>query len=157
MLKVVLRYSFGDYDLAGTLYNTAMMKIFSSISDFRNEGEFMAWVRRIIVNTCIDHCRLKTKFHIIEITQPDEYILPVLPEVYNKLSGDEIMSYVHRLPKNTGIVFNLFVIDGYRHEEIAGILGIAAGTSKWHLNEARRLLKEMIETTFKKDSLKHVI
>ena len=89
--------------------------------------------------------------------EAQEYILPVIPDVYNKLSGNDIMSYVHELPKNTGVVFNLFVIDGYKHEEIARILGIAAGTSKWHLNEARRLLKEMIEMELKKTSLKHVI
>ena len=117
----------------------------------------MAWVRKIVVNTCIDHCRLKTKFHTVEMNEAQEYILPVIPDVYNKLSGNDIMSYVHELPKNTGVVFNLFVIDGYKHEEIARILGIAAGTSKWHLNEARRMLKEMIEMELKKNSLKHVI
>jgi RNA polymerase sigma-70 factor (ECF subfamily) len=157
MLKVTLRYAFGDYDMAGTLYNSAMLKIFRNISDFRHEGEFMAWVRKIVVNTCIDHCRLKTKFHTVEMNDTQEYMFQVFPDVYNKLSADDIMAYVHELPKNTGIVFNLFVIDGYKHEEIARILGIAAGTSKWYLNEARRMLKEMIEMELKKKSFKHVI
>jgi RNA polymerase sigma-70 factor (ECF subfamily) len=157
MIKVCLRYAFGDYDTAGMYYNSAMLKILTNIIEFRNEGEFMGWVRRIMVNACIDHCRLKSKFQPVEMNQVKEYIHPVLPEIYNKFSGNEIMALVHELPRNTGLVFNLFVIDGYKHEEIARLLGITSGTSKWHLNEARRLLKEKLDLNYKKDLLKHVI
>jgi RNA polymerase sigma-70 factor (ECF subfamily) len=83
--------------------------------------------------------------------------VPVVPEIYHKLSGDDILQLVHQLPKNTCLVFNLFVMEGYKHEEIGKILGISTGTSKWHLNEARRLLKEKIESLFKKENLANAI
>jgi len=157
MIKVCLRYTFGDVDHAGGLFNKAMLKIFKNLQQFRNEGEFMGWVRRIVVNVCIDHCRSKTRFKIIDSQETPEYILPVVPEIYNKLSGDDIMKLVHQLPKNTGIVFNLFVMEGFKHDEIASMLGISTGTSKWHLNEARRLLKEKIEHLFKKENIANAI
>lgn len=157
MIKVCLRYAFGNMDDAGWLYNQAMLKILVHIDQYRNEGEFMGWVRRAVVNVCIDQCRKKTWFGMAELKEASEYILPVLPDIYNKFSGNDIMQLVHQLPRNTGLVFNLFVMEGYKHEEIGKILGISAGTSKWHLNEARRLLKEKIELFFKKENLANAI
>ena len=157
MIKVCLRYAFGDIEIAGSLYNAAMLKVFRNIEQFKHEGEFLGWVRKVVVNVCIDHCRTKTKFQLIDVNETTEYILPVLPEIYNKISGDEIIQLIHQLPKNTGLVFNLFVLEGYKNNEIAHILGISTGTSKWHLNEARRLLKEKIEKLFKKETLANAI
>jgi RNA polymerase sigma-70 factor (ECF subfamily) len=157
MLKVCLRYTSGDLDRAGGLYNQAMFKVFSNIIQFRNEGEFLGWIRKIVVNVCIDSCRSLAKFIVSDISETAEYILPVLPEIYNKISGNEIIKLVHQLPKNTGLVFNLFVMEGYKHNEIGAMLGISPGTSKWHLNEARRILKERIETVFKKEKLANAI
>ena len=157
MIKVCLRYGSGDLDTAGTLYNGAMLKVFQKITQFRSEGEFLGWIRRIVVNVCIDHCRERARFRAADLNESNEYILPVLPEIYNKLSGDEIVRLVQQLPRNTGLVFNLFVLEGYRHEEIGGLLGISSGTSKWHLNEARRLLKEKIEQLFKRENLANAI
>jgi RNA polymerase sigma-70 factor (ECF subfamily) len=157
MLKVCLRYTLGDTNKAGGLYNQAMFKVFTNIIQFRNEGEFLGWIRKIVVNVCIDSCRSGTKFAVTDIVETAEYILPVLPEIYNKISGNEIIKLVHELPKNTGLVFNLFVMEGYKHSEIGAMLGISPGTSKWHLNEARRLLKQKIEKVFKKETLANAI
>lgn len=157
MIKVCLRYTFGDLDTAGGLFNAAMLKVFRNIGQFSHEGAFMGWVRRIVVNVCIDHCRLSSKLKYAEVKETTEYLLPVLPEIYNKLSAEDIVKLVRQLPKNTGLVFNLFVMEGYKHDEIGEILNISSGTSKWHLNEARRLLKEKIETLFKKENLANAI
>jgi RNA polymerase sigma-70 factor (ECF subfamily) len=157
MIKICLRYVFGDADHAGALYNQAMLRVFTNIEQFSNRGEFLGWVRKVVVNVCIDHCRTKARFRLIEITDSCDYVLPVLPEVYHKLSGNDILNLIYELPKNTGLVFNLFVMEGYKHGEIAALLGISAGTSKWHLNEARRLLKEKIESLFKKENLANAI
>jgi RNA polymerase sigma-70 factor (ECF subfamily) len=67
------------------------------------------------------------------------------------------MKLVHELPRNTGLVFNLFVLEGYKHQEIGSLLNISEGTSKWHLNEARRILKEKIEALYKKENLANAI
>jgi RNA polymerase sigma-70 factor (ECF subfamily) len=63
------------------------------------------------------------------------------PQVYQTIAARDIMSLIRLLPRNTALVFNMYAIEGYNHREIAQFLGIAPGTSKWHLNEARRLLK----------------
>ena len=117
----------------------------------------MGWVRRIIVNTCIDHCRKNVRFKTVGEDKAHEAVLPVIPEVYDRLNAHEILSLVYQLPKNSGFVFNLFVLEGYKHEEIAKILGISVGTSKWHLNEARRLLKLKLEEVFTKENLADAI
>ena len=157
MIRICLRYAFGNIGQAGILYNQSMLKVFKNIEQFKNEGAFLGWVRKVVVNVCVDNCRTKTRFQTLNLKESSEYILPVLPDIYNKLSSDEIIKLVHQLPKNTGLVFNLFAMEGYEHEEIGAMLGISTGTSKWHLNEARRLLKEKIETVFKKENLANAI
>ena len=150
-IKICFRYAGGDADIAGSLFNSAMLKVFAKIGSFRNEGEVMGWIRKIVVNCCIDHCRLKTSFNTIDLTEGIEYTKPVVPEIYNRLSGNEVVALLFQLPKNTGFVFNLFVLEGYKHEEIAALLGISVGTSKWHMNEARRLLKKKLQTLYPKE------
>ena len=149
MIKVCCRYA-RDLDEAGAFYNEAMLKVFTNIGQYKGSGEPMAWVRRVMVNTCIDHCRSQVKFATNQLDD-DERELAIIPEVYNRLSANDVMQLLDTLPVNTGLVFKLFVLEGFKHEEIGGLLGISRGTSKWHLNEARRLLKEQLDSTLKKE------
>jgi RNA polymerase sigma-70 factor (ECF subfamily) len=110
-----------------------------------------------VVNSCIDSCRKHVKFQTIELNDGAADIVPIIPDVYNRINGEEVLNLIHALPENTGLVFNLYVMEGYKHDEIGKLLGIPTGTSKWHLSEARKLLKEKIETRFKKDFLKYAI
>jgi RNA polymerase sigma-70 factor, ECF subfamily len=157
MMKVGLRYCNGQTDLAAAAYNQAMLRIFQHIDQYKGEGEPEAWFRKIMVNTCIDQYRSHIRFQPVEMNDITADLVPVIPEVYNRMSGHEIVGLIYELPKNTGLVFNLFVMEGYKHEEIGKMLGISAGTSKWHLNEARKILKQKIETHFKKEFLANVI
>jgi RNA polymerase sigma-70 factor, ECF subfamily len=157
MMKVCLHYCNGHTDIAAACYNQAMLKIFQNISQYKGEGTAEAWFRRIMVNTCIDQHRKQIPFQSVEMNDTAAELVPVVPDVYNRLSGHEIMSLIYQLPKNTRLVFNLFVLEGYKHDEIGKLLGICTGTSKWHLNEARRLLKQKIETHFKKEFLANAI
>ena len=156
MMKVCIRYS-RDNDEAGAIYNEGMLKVFNSIGQFRNEGDFEGWIRRIIVNTCIDHCRKQAKYKHQPLEVVIETSISVDPDIYQRLSGAEIISLMQGLPRNTALVFNLFVLEGYKHEEIGKLLGISGGTSKWHLNEARRLLKLKLETILKKEIYSNAI
>ncbi len=154
MIKVCLRYAFGDPANAGAHFNAAMLKVFRSLHQFKHEGAFLGWVRRIVVTVCIDHYRLKLAYKPVEYNSTMDDVLVTVPETYARISGTEIMKLVHELPRNTGVVFNLFVLEGYKHDEIAFILGISPGTSKWHLSEARRLLKQKLDS-LSKNSLAH--
>jgi RNA polymerase sigma-70 factor (ECF subfamily) len=117
----------------------------------------MGWIRRIVVNTCIDHCRRQVKFARQSIDTLNGDAMQVDPDVYKRFSGNDIIRLLQELPRNTALVFNLFVMEGYKHEEIGQLLGIAAGTSKWHLNEARRLLKNRLDTILKTETYSNAI
>jgi RNA polymerase sigma-70 factor (ECF subfamily) len=157
MIKVCLRYANGNADDAGLIYNQAMLKVFKNLEQYSEKGIFEAWVRRIIVNTCIDHCRSKLKFQVIEINEATADVFPIVPDVYNRITGNEIVSLLYELPENIRIVFNLYVLEGYKHSEIGAALKIPEGTCRWYLSEARKILKEKIETRFKKEFLKYAI
>lgn len=157
MIRICLRYCSGQQDMASAIYNQAMLKVFQNIHQFAGKGDFEAWVRKIVVNACIDHCRSRVKFQATGLSDTTADLLPIIPDAYNRISGSEIVTLIHELPRNTGLVFNLFVMEGYKHEEIGRILGITTGTSKWHLNEARKLLKQKLETLFKKEYLANAI
>jgi RNA polymerase sigma-70 factor, ECF subfamily len=155
MIRVCLRYA-GDEESATEYFNQAMYKVFQRLAQFRNEGPFMGWVRTIMVNTCIDRCREKIRFNVLELTEANDPCVEV-PESYRRLAAGEVMKLLHELPKNTGLVFNLFVMEGYKHQEIAVLLGISPGTSKWHLNEARRLLKIKLSSLATKENLANAV
>lgn len=156
MVKVCSRYA-TDLDQAAAFYNEAMMKVFSNIHQYKGNGELPGWIRRIVVNTCIDHCRRQAKFIHQSVEEIQDEGIAVDPDVYNRLSGYDVTRLLYELPKNTCLVFSLFVLEGYKHEEIGQLLGISAGTSKWHLNEARRLLKDKLDSTLKKEIYSNAI
>jgi RNA polymerase sigma-70 factor, ECF subfamily len=141
MMKVCMRYT-NNIDDAAALYNEAMLKVFTKIGQYKYEGSFNGWVKRIVVNTCIDDCRKNVTYKKqLFVDEAKAEHLFINPEVYSTLNANAIMNLVMQLPKNTASVFNMFVLDGFKHNEIAEALGITEGTSKWHMNEARRLLK----------------
>ena len=157
MMKICRRYSRGNADEAASIYNQAMLKVFQNMGQYNGTGAPEAWIRRITINSCIDHLRSRVKFQQKGFDNTSVEMLTIIPDVYNRMSGNEISNLINELPKNTGLVFNLFAIEGYKHTEIATILGISAGTSKWHLNEARKILKQKLELLFKKEYLANVI
>jgi RNA polymerase sigma-70 factor, ECF subfamily len=157
MVRLCMRYCHGDQEIAASIYNTAMLKVFKNIQQYSGKGEFPAWVRSIVINASIDHCRSRAKFRETGLEDEMSDVVTIVPEVYNRISGNEIIQLIHELPANTALVFNLFIIEGYKHAEIGQLLGISPGTSKWHVNEARRLLKQKLETLFKKEYLANAI
>lgn len=156
MMKLASRYA-RDIDEAASLYNEAMLKVFNNIRQYRGESNIMGWIGRIVVNTCIDHCRKQAKFSQKSLELVSEDSTSVDPEIYDKLSAGDVMGLLQDLPHNTALVFNLFVLDGFKHEEISKMLNIAVGTSKWHLNEARRLLKNKLDRALKKEIYSNAI
>ncbi len=152
-----MRYCRGQADIAGAVYNQAMLNVFKNIDQYAGKNVIEAWIRRIVINACIDQCRSDARYQEVELNEASAELLPIVPEAYNRIHGNDIVRLLHELPKNTGLVFNLFAMEGFKHEEIGKMLGISAGTSKWHVNEARKLLKQKLETLFKKEYLANAI
>ncbi len=144
MQRVCNRYT-NDTETSASLYNDAMFKVFKSIGSYKEDGKIMGWVKRIVVNTCIDYVRLKTSLPTIEIKESNEIEYAIEETVLHKMSAIEIQETIKALPKNVATVFNLYVYEEYNHTEIGELLQIPSGTSRYYLSEARRLLKSKIE------------
>lgn len=144
MMKVCTRYT-NDTEKSASLYNDAMIKVFKSIKYYKEDGKFMGWIKRIVVNTCIDYVRLKAPFPTLEIKETHEAEYAIDETVLHKITALEIQKIIKQLPNNVATVFNLYVYEEYNHTEIAEQLQIPVGTSRYYLSEARRLLKSKIE------------
>lgn len=144
MIRICCRYT-GDMDKAGSVYNNAMLKVFRGIGNYRHEGRLAAWIRTIVVNCCLDH--VKENNHIAEeelrIVHTEQE--SISSEALSNVSVKEIQRVINTLPPATAAVFNLYVYDGFTHKQISEALGISDGTSKWHVNEGRRILKIKLE------------
>ncbi|AFK04689.1 RNA polymerase, sigma-24 subunit, ECF subfamily [Emticicia oligotrophica DSM 17448] len=140
--SICSRYSSNDQEVE-EMVNDGFLKIFNNLSKYDASQPFKAWVRTIMINTAIDYYRANKKYQLhvaideVEITDFDD-------DVISKLSTEEIMSLVRKLTPMYRMVFMLYVIEGYKHKEIAEQLGIQEGTSKSNLQDARIKLQEMI-------------
>ena len=151
MMPVCQRYLKSEDD-ALEVMNDAFLKVFSKIHQYKSEGSLEAWIKRIVINSAIDFVRknksyrsnfIRTnEFHLYG--SPDESDEEELPDESYDFSKEEIFVMVGDLPPATRVVFNLFVLEQFTHKQIAGKLSISEGTSKWHLSNARKILKEKI-------------
>jgi RNA polymerase sigma-70 factor (ECF subfamily) len=130
-------------DDAVDIYNRAFLKVFTSLDSYGGRGQVGAWIRRILVNTAIDFIRKEEKFK--SHTDIDEaYDIGLNSSVLSQLTSDEILALFRYLPPAQRAVVNLYIVEGYTHPEIGEKLGISVGTSKWHLNQGRKLLQEKL-------------
>ncbi len=147
MYSLILAYE-NDRDAAKDILQEAFIKIFRSLDQYNNQGPFAGWVRRIVVNTAIDHYRKtngnKNLFVDIEKAAASE---SENIENMDNLDVKDILSHVKRLPEKARVVFNLFALEGYSHKEIAVKLEIAEGTSKSQFNRARQLLQQWVKVS----------
>lgn len=145
MIKICFRYA-NDMDGAGTIYNNAMLRVFKAIDTYSEEGKLGGWIKMIVVNCCIDFCKTKSIFsNSTHVILEDSNI--IMPDVFDRLSGKDIQELIAQLPKSTATVFNLYIYEGFTHKQIGEQLGISDGTSKWHVSEAKKLLKLKLERT----------
>jgi RNA polymerase sigma factor (sigma-70 family) len=145
MLRVCYNY-LPDKQLAKEAFNTGFLKVFQSIKTFDTEkGELGGWIRKIMIYTAIDLCRKELKFNTTNTSEldPDEHFIS--PLVLEKLYFEDLLQNIRTLPFATQTVFNLSVLDGFSHKEISEQLNVSEGTSRWHLAEAKRKLRELLE------------
>lgn len=138
MLSVCRQY-IKDIHHAEDLMITAFMKVFVNLKKFEHKGSFEGWIRRIMVNECISYIRAQKKVSFLE----DEYYTEdSFNNIESNFSVEDIQFLIDSLPEGYKMVFNLYAIEGYKHQEIADMLGISEGTSKSQLCHARKMLKE---------------
>ena len=142
MMAVCVRYSRDTFE-AEDILQMGFVKVFQKVSEFRGEGSFEGWIRRIMVNTAIETYRKNLR--TLDVVDIDEvYDQPQSTFDMNKLEMDDLMKLIQQLSNGYRIVFNMYVIEGYSHTEIAEELGISEGASKSQLSRARAILKDKI-------------
>lgn len=146
MFHVCYRYA-SCYEEAQDMLNEGFIKIFKNLDKFKNSGSFEAWMKRVMANAALDFQRKhKSTIETVEYDAVDNGSMVQFDEntALSKISSDELMSLIQKLPFMSKSVFNLYVFEDYSHAEIAEILQIKEGTSHWHLNFARTKLKQLI-------------
>ena len=144
MYTVCLRYS-ENTDDANDVLQEGFIKVYKSLSKFRREGSFEGWVRRIFINTSIEHYRKKVKLYNVTEVQENTIEDDSL-DALDSLATKDVLNIINELSPGYKQVFNMHVIEGYSHKEIAELLGITEGTSKSQLARAKSVLKKIIET-----------
>src|SRR3954465_934187 len=148
MYGVCLRYA-GNVEEAEDILQEGFIKVFSKMASYRGEGSFEGWIRRIFVNTAIEHFRKKTYLQPItemeESTVEGKYL-----SVLDTLAEKDIIQLVQQLSPGYRTVFNMYVVEGYTHRQISEILGISEGTSKSQLSRAKLILQDLVKTFVEK-------
>lgn len=145
LYAVSLRYMGTEVDAQDVLQE-AFIKIFRALSAFRGDGSFEGWMRRIVVNTAIEQIRKKHLLTTLIAEQHEENIESEMASAIDQLSEQELLGMIQSLPTGYRAVFNLYVVEGYAHKEIALMLEITEGTSKSQLARARAMLQEKIKS-----------
>lgn len=149
MMSMCMRYV-KDRDEAMAVLNLGFLKVFKSIGGYSFGGSFDGWLHRIVYRSVIDQLRVKMKeMKTTELEMIEEKASHSVSGLDNLLAED-LFKLLDQLPESSRMVFNMFAIEGYKHEEISEMLGISVGTSKWHVNQARTQLKDLILKTYKK-------
>lgn len=142
MMQLCLRYTKNEHDATEVL-NNGFLKIFRTIHKYEPaQASLYTWIRIIVINSCLDFIKQKVKIKNYELQ--DVHEVKINAEAIEKMNASQLLYLVRQLPHATQTVFNLFVIERYNHKEIAKLLNIREGTSKWHLSEARKKLQQMI-------------
>jgi RNA polymerase sigma factor (sigma-70 family) len=122
---------------------TAFMKVFNKIQQFKSEGSFEGWIRRIVVNEALTALRKKSNLYIeTDLEQADRE--PDYDRLSDSLEAEDLLNMIARLPMGYRVVFNMYAIDGYSHKEISEHLGINENTSKSQLSRARTYLQKLL-------------
>lgn len=154
MLGLCIRYMKDQYEAEDVL-SEAFIKIFANIKQFKFEGSFEGWIRRIMVNECLSQLRKKRRLYaqvdIEELNREPNY-----EELGDELHAEDLLMLINALPDGYRTIFNLYAIEGYSHKEIAEQLNITVGTSKSQLSRARSLLqKSLLQQENLTQTIKH--
>lgn len=145
MMRMILRYT-QDQEVAMDILNTGFLRVFKKLDTFAFSGSLEGWIRRLVFHSLSDYFKKNSRqIHFLELEDRDA---PLKEGALNNLYVEDILKLVEMLPDATKEVFYLYAIEGYTHVEIAKKINISVGTSKWHLSNARKKLKQLIRTHY---------
>jgi len=144
MMFVCLRYCKEAEDAEDVLQE-AFIKVFSSLNKYQYEGSFEGWMRKIMVNCCLDFLRKQKQFKGQSSLDLVDYKIPSTELASDNLHAEDLLKMIQEMPKGYQVVFNLFAIEGYSHKEIAELIGVSEETSKSQYFRARAFLKNNLE------------
>jgi RNA polymerase sigma factor (sigma-70 family) len=132
----------------------SFIKIFNSIDSYNEKGSFEGWMKRVVQNTAINSYRSNLKFDLhIAISDETDIGDDSFNTVFDAFSNKEILALLNQLPEGYRVIINLFCIDGYTHQQISELLGIAIGTSKSQLFKAKAYLKNLLKMYHKQQAV----
>jgi RNA polymerase sigma factor (sigma-70 family) len=143
MYAVCLRYA-NNADDAQDLLQEGFIKVYRNLHRFRAEGSFEGWIRRVFVNTSIEHFRKKSTKMSMVTDKEENTIEDADVTALHRLAEKDIINIIQELSPGYRTVFNLYVVEGYSHKEIGDLLGISEGTSKSQLARAKGVLQKKI-------------
>lgn len=144
MMGMCMRYT-SDKDEAMTIVNNGFLRVFKKIDLFSFKGSLEGWIRRLVFHSLSDYFKKKSRqIHFLNLEDRDA---PLRNEGLENLYEEDLLVLVDELPPATKEVFTQYAIEGYTHKEIGKNLNISEGTSKWHLANARKKLKQMIHSS----------
>jgi len=151
MYGVCLGYA-KDRDEAKDILQEGFIKIFANLKNYTGKGSFEGWIRKIIVNTAIDHYRKSANGHTsLNIENvPD---IQTNCSVLEAMGAKELVVLIHKLPEGARLIFNLYVVEGYTHKEIAEIMNISEGTSKSQFSRGKHLLQSWLGNLYSNNSV----
>ena len=144
MFRLCLRYA-KDKAEAEDILQDGFIKVFADLAKYRGDGALGGWIRRVILNVALQHVRKQKKqFQIVEIDQISEtrYSEEI---VFSQFGARALTQLIQQLPPGYRTVFNLYVVEGYSHKEIAEKLNFTVSTSKSQLSKAKAMLRQMLE------------
>ncbi len=142
MMAMCLRYA-ASRDEALEILNEGFLRVFTNLAHYNSTGSFEGWVRRIIFHTAMDTVRTRLRYK--EEPMAENFDASVPENLTENLLAADLLLLLEKLPQATRTVFNLFAIEGYKHQEIAQLLKISESTSKWHVSEARKQLQKLLK------------
>ena len=144
MFGVCLRYTKNAED-AEDVMQEGFMKVYHALDKFKGESNIKTWMQSIMINTAINHYRQKKRKAYKNIEEANFENIKVLDDtIISQMSTDELLEVINELPSGYRMVFNLHSIEGYKHKEIAEILGVTEGTSKSQLSKAKLAIQSLI-------------
>ncbi len=149
LMQICMRYA-RSKDEATEMLNTAFVKIVFHLHKYDPAQPIVPWLKKVTINTIIDKYRVEKTYrdNLLSVENPEAWEQAdgqINNHIYDRIGYDHLLQLIRKLPPVTGSVFNLYAIDGFKHREIADMLGMSENTSKWHLSHARQLLQANLQ------------